>query len=503
MDSYCLYTIAFILVLIFVIYKYLARNNGYWKCKGIPEARGAILGIGHILDQVLLRKNMGMMTEVFYKDHPDDSMVGIYVAQNPVLVVRDPDLVKFVLSTGFGYFSDNITLVKKNDPLLFHDPFFQNGQAWKDKRGIFVSAFSSKKLKDRIFQISTTCEKLITYLKEKSSKTGSIELEVKELFEKYTLEVAASSILSIDNHIFLDKIEKNSLSSMMKTMFHVTSAIGLKQNFVLLLPALGQFLPINFVPKWVNIAFQKMISDIKSIRSQEMIQRNDILQHISDYLKEKGMDGDELAAHAFSFVIEQFETSSVTLALMSYFAAKYPKVQEKMRKEVEEILEKHGSICSYEAINDLTYIEQVAKESLRLFTPVGRMVRFCSKPVTLEGPDGLTCTLKPGAEVHIPVSGLHKDPQYWRNPDEFMPERFDKEHEELRHKFVYLAFGEGPRMCPGMRMGLLQVKAAMAAVLKNFVIEKSERMADPAQLDPRYFMVAIYGGIWVRLRPRP
>ncbi|XP_015125428.1 probable cytochrome P450 28d1 [Diachasma alloeum] len=502
MESCCLYPIALTLFFILLLYKYLTRNHGYWKARGIPEAKGAVIGVGHVLDQVLLRKNMGMMTDVFYKAHPHDSMVGIYVAQTPVLVVRHPDLVKFVLSSGFTYFSDNITLDKKTDPLLFHDPFFQNGQGWKDARGVFVSAFSSKKLKDRIPAISATCEKLVNYLREKCGKTGSVELEIKDLFEKYTLDVGANSILSIDGHTFVDKVETHSLRSMMHSMFKITDSIGYAQNLIILLPALGKLLSTGFAPKWVNVGFKRMVEDIKSMRGSDKTARNDVLQHIADYLREKGLDSDELAAHAFSFIVEQYETSSSTLGLMAYFAAKYPKVQEKMREEVEEVLKKHGNICSYEAINDMTYIEQVAKESLRLFTPVGRMSRLCSKQVTLEGPDGLTCTLRPGDEVHIPVASLHMDPQYWENPEEFLPERFDKDCEEQRHKFVYLAFGEGPRMCPGMRMGLLQVKAGMAAILKNYVIERSERMNEPARLDPRYFLVSINGGIWVRLRSR-
>lgn len=501
MESYCLYALATAILLLILAYKYLTRNNGYWTSQGIPEPKGRVLLFGHVLDQVLLRKNMGMMADVFYKAHPHSSMVGIYVAQTPVLLVRHPDLVKFVLSSGFAYFSDNVTLDKKNDPLLFHDPFFQNGQNWKDARGIFVSAFSSKKLKERFPAIKVTCTKLLDHLKARSMKTGSIELEAKDLFSMYTLEVAANSILGVDGHSFVEKSQPHSLAGMMNTMFQVTSVIGFCQNVLLTLPALGMFITASFVPNWVNVGFKKMVDDIKSMRVSDKAPRNDILQHVSDYLREKGMDSDETAAHCFGFLIEQYETSSLTLSLMTYFAAKHPKVQDKMRKEVEEVMKKHGDICSYEAINDMTYMEQVAKESLRIFTPLGRMTRLCSKPVTLEGPGGLTCNLKPGDEVHIPVSALHKDPEYWENPEEFMPERFDKHNEDQRHKFVYLSFGEGPRMCPGMRMGLMQVKAAMAAVLKNYIIQPSDKMKEPPRLDPKYFMVAIQGGIWARLTP--
>lgn len=502
MDTCSCFGVTILLLLIVVIYKYLTRNNGYWKSKGIPEADGAVFGFGHALDQLLMKKNMGVLTKEIYDRHPNDSMVGIYMNQLPVLVVRHPDLVKFVLQSGFPYFSENLTVDREADPLLFYDPFFQSGQKWKDSRAIFVSAFSSKKLKNTIPSITDNCEKLVEYLERKCGNKHSIELEVKDLFSKYTLGVAANSILSIDGHAFIDREEKNSLRSMMDSLFEISVSVGIRQNLVFALPVLSRWFSTGFTPKWVNEGFQKIVKDVESARKTDGILRNDILQHIKEYLKDKNSDRDELPAHTYAFFVEQYETSSLTLSLLCYLAAKYPEIQQKMRDEVEEILKKYGTIYSYEAINDMIYLEQAIKEALRLFPPGGRMMKFCSKPVTLEGPDGLTCSLKKGEEVHISVFGLHLDPKYWDNPEEFIPERFNKENEKQRPSHVYLAFGEGPRMCPGLRMAFLQVRAAMATVLKHYIIEPSPKMREPVQMDPRYALTTIYGGYWLSFKKR-
>jgi cytochrome P450 len=49
----------------------------------------------------------------------------------------------------------------------------------------------------------------------------------------------------------------------------------------------------------------------------------------------------------------------------------------------------------------------------------------------------------------IPVYALHHDPKYYPEPERFDPERFNEDEKANRHRYVYLPFGEGPRICIG------------------------------------------------------
>ena len=72
--------------------------------------------------------------------------------------------------------------------------------------------------------------------------------------------------------------------------------------------------------------------------------------------------------------------------------------------------------------------------------------RECSRPYKIPGTDTV---LEKGIRVIIPVAPLHYDPMYYPEPNRFDPERFSEEEKQKRHHYVYLPFGEGPRICIG------------------------------------------------------
>jgi cytochrome P450 family 6 len=72
--------------------------------------------------------------------------------------------------------------------------------------------------------------------------------------------------------------------------------------------------------------------------------------------------------------------------------------------------------------------------------------RDCTKSYKIPGTDII---LEKGLPTVISVLGLHHDPKYYPDPERFDPERFSEEEKAKRHPYVYLPFGEGPRICIG------------------------------------------------------
>jgi cytochrome P450 family 6 len=75
------------------------------------------------------------------------------------------------------------------------------------------------------------------------------------------------------------------------------------------------------------------------------------------------------------------------------------------------------------------------------------LIRECTKDYNISGTD---IVLEKGMTTFISVYALHHDPKYYPEPERFDPERFNEEQKAKRHHYVYLPFGEGPRICIGM-----------------------------------------------------
>ena len=89
--------------------------------------------------------------ECFYSgvnsDYPDEEMVGIYRGTSPVLLLRDPELIKEVTTKSFSSFHDNdVDILKENDPIFGRNPFALKGEEWKVVRGQLTPGFTSGKV---------------------------------------------------------------------------------------------------------------------------------------------------------------------------------------------------------------------------------------------------------------------------------------------------------------------------------------------------------------------
>lgn len=490
-----------LLILTFLIYKWFFCGWDYWTSRGIPSEPGALPIVGNTLSVFRLQENFALLCKRIYDSNHGRSMVGFYNMKKPILLLRDPELIKTVMQASFNSFHQNdIALDLDADPLLGRDLFFISGQYWKDLRTPFASTFSMKRMKIMAHVIADTCKILENHLKERTKNKDYLELNAKDLFSRYTTEVAARSCFSIDGNSFTDDYRDTLLESM-KLSMDPSMLKALKHNLIFFLPALSRFMKSSFIPVKVDKFFRRVVKDVENVRQKDGVPRHDVLQMTLDLEKGGKYPRVDVLGHLFSFFIESYETSSLTLSFIAYELAKHPKIQDEVRREVETVLEIHKGLMTYEAINELTYLEQVMSETLRLFPPAASLSKVCTEKYQLEGSDGLTLDVEPGTTIIIPVLGIHRDPTIWDKPEEFNPERFRKGSAEERHKFAYIPFGEGPRTCPGMRLGTMQVKAAIATIVSKYRIEVSPKMKEPLRIDPGYFLTTVIGGHWLHLHP--
>jgi len=265
---------------------------------------------------------------------------------------------------------------------------------------------------------------------------------------------------------------------------------------------LNKILRMSFIPQHVDHFFRTLVADLMKQRKTDGIPRNDFLHLMSELERTEGdkFEIEMLTGQAMSFVLDGYETSSTVMSFVGFHLASYPEIQARLREEVLSVLNKHDGVITYEGLREMTYMDQVLNETQRLMPAGIVMKKRCTEEFELRGTDGLVCRMQPGMEVMIPVQALHNDSRYWQDPEVYDPERFNPDRKQSIERFAYLPFGEGPRICVGMRMAQLQVKAGLVATLRKYSLELSPRTQIPLKLIPGTILPTPKGGLWVYLR---
>jgi len=176
-------------------------------------------------------------------------------------------------------------------------------------------------------------------------------------------------------------------------------------------------------------------------------------------------------------------------------------VQEKLREEVISVLNKYDDEITYDALKEMTYMDQVISESQRIMPALGFMNKVCTEETELRGSDGLVCRVERGTHIMISTNGLQEDSRYWENPKVFDPDRFGPDRKRRIERFAFLPFSEGPRICVGMKMAQLQMKACLATFLRKYSLELSPKTRLPLKMKATSFLSAADGGVWAIIRP--
>lgn len=119
-------------------------------------------------------------------------------------------------------------------------------------------------------------------------------------------------------------------------------------------------------------------------------------------------------------------------------------------------------------------MDLVIKECLRLYPSVPIIGRVTGEDI--ETPSGYH--IPKGTGLIIEIYDMHRNPNLYENPEQFIPERFLSENCNNRHPFAYIPFSAGSRNCIGQRYALWELKAALCGILRTFKLEAVTKPRD-------------------------
>lgn len=202
------------------------------------------------------------------------------------------------------------------------------------------------------------------------------------------------------------------------------------------------------------------------------------------------------------FIFAGHDTTASTLSFIYSRLSQSPTILAKVRAEHDTVLGSDPTQALVlltedpNLLNQMPYTHAVMKEVLRLYPP-GATARRGSPNMILTHPVTGQQYPTDGFLVWSASSLMHRHPDYWERPDEFLPERFlAKEGEPLYpRKNAFRPFELGPRNCIGQELAQLELRAVLAMTLRELDFEPAYEENAPQALGEKAYQVMDVGDI--------
>jgi len=188
------------------------------------------------------------------------------------------------------------------------------------------------------------------------------------------------------------------------------------------------------------------------------------------------------------------ETLASAMTWAVYMLALDPDTATEMRQEVDGLVAP-GQAIAFEQVGRLALCRAVLREALRLYPPVGFMLREAAADHELRGHH-----VQPGDTMVIAPWLIQRHRRYWSDPDAFCPHRWtDAQQDAEAKRTMYLPFGSGPRICPGAGFALVEGTLLMAEMVRNFTFRPAAKTPMPTAR----LTIRPVDGLYVHVDRRP
>ncbi len=218
------------------------------------------------------------------------------------------------------------------------------------------------------------------------------------------------------------------------------------------------------------------------INHRSEIESDDLLSRL---VKTPGITDELIRDQLLTMLIAGHDTSTALLAWVLYLLGCHPASMAQVQEEVDAVLTDNSQPPSFQQLNQLHHMDQVIKETLRLYPPIHVGSRVAASNITIQGYD-----VPAGTRVMYSIYLAHREEAQWEGPDHFCPARFERYQPDKRQPFAYVPFGAGPRNCMGAAFAQIEAKVVLSRLLQRFEFQ----LVDGQRIQPH---------MGATLEPRP
>src|SRR5882757_2587738 len=359
------------------------------------------------------------------------------------------------------------------------DKALANGPAWGlfiglgFRRGILLLDFDEHRLHRSVMQSAFSSPNLKGYLQEMQPMlAGRIanlpagQVRLGHTFKDISLSMAMEVFVGV-------KLPQAETDRIIKAFMDCLSSVGAFVRYPI--PG-GQWARAIAARKELEKFFYDLVPQKRATETPDLFS---VLCHAQSEQGEMFTDED-VVNHMIFVLFAAHDTTTVTLTTMAYYMARHPEWQERARVRALSL----PAELAYEHLGEMTELDWVMKESLRLNPPVPWLARQAIKDTEVNG-----YHIPAGTMVMAPTPAIHSNPRVWHDPYTFDPERFSPERaEDKSHRFAWMPFGGGVHKCIGLYFAQMEIKTILHHLLRNFdwsVPEDYRWTLDPRSLgDP-------------------
>ncbi|XVE68502.1 hypothetical protein DITRI_Ditri09bG0073000 [Diplodiscus trichospermus] len=398
------------------------------------------------------------------------SVLLLQLGHNPTLVVSSAEMVREIIKNHDIVFSSRsrttaASILFCGDSDLAFAPY---GEYWRQIRKICVlELLSLRRVHSFQFVREEEIELIINKISRASVKGEPVNLT--QLMMAFSNNVVSRCAIS---RKFEEEDSTSKFGLLTRRMMALFTSFCFGDMFPYLrwLDVLPGFIPsMKAVHGELDTFFKQIIEDHRAFKSLDKnnITNKDflsiLLQLQEDGMLEMDLSQENLKAVILDMFVGGTETTSVTTEWLMAELLKNPNVMKKVQEEVRNVVGKKSKV-DVNDINQMKYLNCVIKETLRLHPAAPLVPRATTANVKLGGYD-----IPSNVTVFINAWAIHRDPNWWEKPEEFIPERFENSPIDFKGQdFHFVPFGFGRRGCPGISFGVASVEYVIANFLYWF-----------------------------------
>ncbi|MBC7869877.1 MAG: cytochrome P450, partial [Chitinophagaceae bacterium] len=367
----------------------------------------------------------------------------------PIYFANHPDLFHEIFVANPDHYEKSFATKEVLRPNLGNGLFTSDGEFWKRQRKLMQPAFHTKR-------IAAYADVMVNYALSLTEKwqTGQT-LPIDHEMVNLTMHIVTKSLFDLEMGHNADEVGA--------AVTRILEIINVRFNRLKRLP--------EWMPTRENRDLRNAIAKIDALIQQFIDERRRTGRDNGDLLSMmllaqdddgSGMTDKQVRDEAMTLFAAGHETTAVALTWTWYLLSQHPEVEAQMLEEMQSVL--GGRLPTFADLPNLKYTEMIIKESMRLYPPAWVTSRqVATDDVTLGG-----YPVDKWVSVVINIFGVHRDGRFFPEPEKFDPERFSPENEKNIHKYAYMPFGAGPRVCIGNAFAMMEAKLVLATIAPRF-----------------------------------